>query len=791
MRRSLLVVVQRWKAPTKTYNILLPRRFATLNNIEAEARRLLAPARQRGTRVTASEYANVLMSLSRDDERWNDIYQAWLLRSDHEDHLPFRHVMKILADSNMASEALHVLETWNAKFAGDIERAPNLSDYHVLLGAYRDQPEASEVANEVLLSLQEWGFSMQPTMETYALAAECGAVVPKEEFSSTPPTRLSPRELNFYARYLIAAIPSYHSTPNHLFQELTSVVKHIDELSANAFNNIAKAAFKSQLDTEETATLLLELSGKVKEQEKKSLFYLNLIKAWHPSSNRDSKEKRISEWVSKLTQHASEGNTMAQNNLMEAFLVLGNIAAVRSVFSSIQHKDTFSHDILLAALAQSGHRTAAAQALDVLGYIQNPNEMHFANCMLALSKSKMHDLTKHCEKLISRMTELGIKPNAVHYSILLQSMKSKYSGKSIQSMIRVYREAKKAGELNDGALVAFLSALAQTRRLEAADVGKKIILTMEQQGRTLPVKAYTSVMYAMVYSKSPQAYQECLKLFRAFRASKLYGTDENFVHSPVSYRALVEALLVLDEVNLESAKKALGHLSECIQGKSEGRFAQRPDVKLYNSVMRVYVLAGTKPEEVEKIYGMMKKDVEDGNAQAKLDATTTNLLLRSLAMDSTPDNVQKAWGHLKFLISEYKDGNVDMMPSSYTLSYFLKVLEKEMPRGYREEAIQIAIKALDELNGVALPGLINSHSYRLLLKVISVQFSAEEDKGKKYAFGKLVFERCCREGHTNRIILNLLKSDFPALYLKIPLDEKDQPPKAWTRKLENRSMSNT
>jgi hypothetical protein len=100
--------------------------------------------------------------------------------------------------SPLATCALQVLHDWRDALEGDLEHGPTRQDYERVLYAYaheslpmphaypshgsidtqaHDSPpagdHAADLAREVVTQLSQWGYTMKPTLQTYAYAAAC------------------------------------------------------------------------------------------------------------------------------------------------------------------------------------------------------------------------------------------------------------------------------------------------------------------------------------------------------------------------------------------------------------------------------------------------------------------------------------------------------------------------------------------------------------------------------------------------------------------------------------------
>lgn len=73
------------------------------------------------------------------------------------------------------STALSILHMWHDRWGGDLAQAPDRQAYEHVLRAYSSENslEAAHVAIEITQQLEQWGYTMTPSVTTYALAVQC------------------------------------------------------------------------------------------------------------------------------------------------------------------------------------------------------------------------------------------------------------------------------------------------------------------------------------------------------------------------------------------------------------------------------------------------------------------------------------------------------------------------------------------------------------------------------------------------------------------------------------------
>ena len=398
--------------------------------------------------------------------------------------------------------------------------------------------------------------------------------------------------------------------------------------------------------------------------------------------------------------------------------------------NSISQRDPIiSLNMNLDYLAKSGQRDAAIRAEEMLqriealhddGYYEkSPDVCSYNSVINAYAHGKVSGASDHAHRLMTRMDEKGIEPNAITWNTLLRCLlkevkdakSTKVSEEKVEDATSIISNMEDLGLANTISYNTVISILSKSKLPDAAERSEVWLNRMiDQFAKTGNEKiqpdttSFNSVIhtYANTNRFSAGAPQQAIanpnQLFASAkmaektldRMEKSFKSGENDQVKPdvVSYSAVINAYAKAAKFDGECATIAMDILNRMLKMYEEGNKDVKPNKRTYTSVINAFARSG-EAEAADNLLTQMKEYYALGDTSLKPDTVCYSSVIDGYAKVGGEEAGFRAEELLHEMENLYNQGDIDVKPNTRTYRSAITALGKSRQPRAAEKAEQI------------------------------------------------------------------------------------------------------
>jgi pentatricopeptide repeat protein len=352
--------------------------------------------------------------------------------------------------------------------------------------------------------------------------------------------------------------------------------------------------------------------------------------------------------------------------------------------------DAYSYNIVINALASEGRIDDAEAMLEGMSEAGvHPDVTAYNTLLDAWIKSSSKEASTRVARLYSRMKENShIEPDLFTYNTLLHFYSKTGNADRAESMLDEICQEESPIEPDSISFNTVISALAQSRRIDAPQRAEAILNKMlEHGGKVRPnVITFNTVLGAWVKSKkTPQAVVNCERIF--------------------------------------------GIMNEMLE---DGHKQVKPDAITYNTLINSYTLSPDEEsrDKAESIFYDMQRRYEAGDRRLQPTVHTFGSLINGWSRSFRPDAGQMAEKYLRMLIEKTKSGEIKGQPRVFEFTATIRAwANSDDPRALfkADEMLHLLLQQLKQGNRGAHP---DSRIFGTILMMVA---SSKLPNKSKYA----------------------------------------------------------
>ena len=251
------------------------------------------------------------------------------------------------------------------------------------------------------------------------------------------------------------------------------------------------------------------------------------------------------------------------------------------------------------------------------GFI-GPNSVTYSNIIVAISQSHQHGMARKADAMIDRMKKLGVEPDTVVYT----------------SVLNCWAKAKSRKERQ----------MASKRALDILRVMEDSYISQKKYAMKPSVITYTTVIKAIGYSLDTRAPELAESVLR-----RMYNLTEsgtlNVRPTVATYNAVITALSTSQFRRGEigaNARKAEALLVEMIRrSRTDGNKLLEPTVVTWGSVLRAYSLSGLADsgEQAQRIVDVLENWHTTGKTHVRPNVVCYTTVMSAWARGRAPKRI--------------------------------------------------------------------------------------------------------------------------------------------------------
>ncbi len=294
------------------------------------------------------------------------------------------------------------------------------------------------------------------------------------------------------------------------------------------------------------------------------------------------------------------------------------------------------------------------------GFI-GPSSVTYSSIIVAISQSLKPDMARKADAMISRMKKIGVEPDVVVYT----------------SVLNCWAKAKSRKERQ----------MASKRALEILRVMEDSYISEKNNAMKPSVITYTTVIKAIGYSldnRAPELAEGVLRRMYNLTESGTLDVAPNVA----TYNAVITALSTSQFRRGEigaNARKAEALLAEMIRrSRTDGEKAVEPTVVTWGSVLRAYSMSGLPDsgEQAQRVVDMLESWYESGKTHVRPNVVCYTTVMSAWARGKAParmalKKVNQALTKLETLYEETLDES--LRPNKITYITAMDVYCRKSP----------------------------------------------------------------------------------------------------------------
>mmetsp|Transcript_2580 Transcript_2580/g.6188 ORF Transcript_2580/g.6188 Transcript_2580/m.6188 type:complete len:989 (+) Transcript_2580:124-3090(+) len=250
------------------------------------------------------------------------------------------------------------------------------------------------------------------------------------------------------------------------------------------------------------------------------------------------------------------------------------------------------------------------------GFI-GPNSVTYSSVIVAISQSQRHNMARKADAMIGRMKNIGVEPDMVVYT----------------SVLNCWAKAKSRKERQ----------MASNRALEILRVMEESYITDKNYAMKPSVITYTTVIKAIGYSldnRAPELAERVMRRMYNFTESGTLDVRPNVA----TYNAVITALSTsqfrIGQIGA-NARKAESLLVEMIRRSRDGENSVEPTVVTWGSVLRAYSLSGLPDsgEQAQRIVDMLETWYAEGKTLVRPNVICYTTVMSAWARGKAPARI--------------------------------------------------------------------------------------------------------------------------------------------------------
>ena len=520
--------------------------------------------------------------------------------------------------------------------------------------------------------------------------------------------------------------------------------------------------------------------------------------------------------VDRIPLLESKKATEEWNYLMKAYMEIGQHSVVVDLWKRMEsEKNTYRSEeslmLYLEALCGVGTPETLHEAMDLVRKMMASSNhqrlvqpRHFEILMNGWAKTRKEESLVNCQKLLKAMRDASktdpiFTPSETHFRALIRAWEvraaqdAKMGAQAATGITSTIQEMESLGMMPSvDDYKSLLGVLPFLKSIQAAELAENILERLESTDfDSLTSKDYSNVSRTWLESgETGKIIEKCEELIRrnqgAFEKS---GSKASLKPACEVYKSLIMAI---GKTEAHDAGPRAEKILKSMEFGADNGLCEPPDEETYSSVIKAFSFSSLEDmdlagETAARILARMESSFRAGRIQCKPNVFTYNQLLQIISLQSNPDNtVQIARKLYQQMSDKFKAGDLKMRPDTYTFSLLFRTLANakgEGSPGTRKEIIEMVLSLLNDGEGQTdrrRRPMLDTKAFADMFRIIQDN-AGSPTEGENLA--GIIFEKCCKSGMMNSMVLNQVKRRFHGLYQTIPRDAdgKLSIPAQWNR----------
>jgi len=350
-----------------------------------------------------------------------------------------------------------------------------------------------------------------------------------------------------------------------------------------------------------------------------------------------------------------------------------------------------------------------------------PNLDIFNNLLLAWSKvssksqrqkagERAEAILEHMEKLASSNVLPGVKPNLQSYNVILSCWSRYGNGERAQKLLERMIQRWESGDAKVApdtvSYSRVLSAWERAGNYERCRFITNVLLKQFQDLRNYRVHPNLILAGLAKFGQQPDALRKAKQLMQQMEDLYLSGKQKELRPNTTSYAYLLECVCKADRS--QSGAQAESILAEMLDKYAAGDKDVKPNVAIYNNVMKTLVKT-KEPKRTEEILAKMyEEDIRGSRVYPNLE--TFNIILSAWAKSGLGDEASRRGEQILRRLERIHESRIltNVKPNVVSYNYVLDCLAQSSDQHDAGERADRILKRMME-RGVAPNAISYNH----------------------------------------------------------------------------------